>query len=46
MNFLPVLLFAAGVVTCVYGNAIPAGYDAENLCPPPENIAPCTCFKA
>ncbi|GBO43480.1 hypothetical protein AVEN_212957-1 [Araneus ventricosus] len=46
MNFLPILLFGAGVVTCVYGNAIPAGYDAENLCPPPENIAPCTCFKA
>ncbi|GBN70296.1 hypothetical protein AVEN_20871-1 [Araneus ventricosus] len=46
MNFLQLFLFSAGVVTCVYGNAIPAGYDAESLCPPPENIAPCTCFKA
>ncbi|GBN93771.1 hypothetical protein AVEN_227878-1, partial [Araneus ventricosus] len=46
MNLLPILLFGAGVATCVYGNAIPAGYDAENFCPPPEDIAPCTCFKA
>ncbi|GBN18383.1 hypothetical protein AVEN_67312-1 [Araneus ventricosus] len=46
MNFLPILLFSAGVVACVYSNAIPAGYDAENLCPPPENIAPCTCYKS
>ncbi|CAL1281578.1 unnamed protein product [Larinioides sclopetarius] len=46
MNSLPILLISAVLVTYVYGNTIPTRYDEENFCPPPENIAPCTCFKA
>ncbi|CAL1281576.1 unnamed protein product [Larinioides sclopetarius] len=46
MNFLPILLFGAGVVGCVYSNGISSRYDTENLCPPPDNIAPCTCFNS
>ncbi|CAL1281577.1 unnamed protein product [Larinioides sclopetarius] len=46
MNFLLILLFGVGVITCVHSNGRLAGYDTENLCPPPENIAPCICFNA
>ncbi|KAF8767983.1 protein slit-like [Argiope bruennichi] len=46
MNFLPILFFCTTFVTYVYSNVMPAGDAEEKLCPPPENIAPCICFKA
>ncbi|GFR17862.1 uncharacterized protein TNCT_472241 [Trichonephila clavata] len=43
MKHLSVLVFVVAVVTCNY--AVFA-YDDSDVCPPPDQIAPCTCFRA
>ncbi|GFT07407.1 uncharacterized protein TNCV_3788881 [Trichonephila clavipes] len=42
MNYLSVLVFVVAVVTCNYAFA----YDDRDVCPPPDQIAPCKCFRA